>query len=464
VAQGFATVDKSERAIRVEGGTRQLAGKPVEVVLNRDKFKWDFAEIEAFLPADEFELYGLAVRDRKNGLGSPLIVAGKNLDKKKYARRFPASLFLHVPANLKTLDEGKMTLTLELISSFEHRTVEVNGQEMQLEADKTAPLAYALNDASLWKLDLAQFFSNEERIRSGVYFTQPYDPGRIPVVFVHGTASSPIWWADMWNTLRTDSVLSERFQYWHFTYNTGNPVSRSANRLREELNKKLEQLDPHGKDPALRQMVVIGHSQGGLLTKLTATDTGDKLWRTVTTNELASLELTPEIKAALQTNFFFKPLPFVQRVVFISTPHRGSYLATGFVRQMARKLMKLPKTVATTPATMMKLGEQLQLPPETRGVVPTSLDGMSPNNKWLLTLSDIPPAPGVKAHSIVAIKGNDTPPNGGDGVVKYTSAHVPYVESEFVVGSGHSCQDKPAVIEEVRRILLLHLTESPLSP
>jgi len=65
--------------------------------------------------------------------------------------------------------------------------------------------------------------------------------------------------------------------------------------------------------------------------------------------------------------------------------------------------------------------------------------------------------PLITGHSIIAIDGNDTPPAGDDGVVKYTSAHVDYVESEFIVRSGHSCQSHPLVIEEVRRILLEHL-------
>jgi hypothetical protein len=67
----------------------------------------------------------------------------------------------------------------------------------------------------------------------------------------------------------------------------------------------------------------------------------------------------------------------------------------------------------------------------------------------------------VKAHSIVSIDGDDQPPKGGDGVVKYTSAHVDYVESEYVVRSYHSCLDNPATIEEVRRILHEHLKQLP---
>lgn len=460
VAQAFCTGPANNRTVRIESRVRQLPAGQVAIEVSRERFKWPLDEIEAFLPADEYAPYGLAVRDRSDGLGAPLIVVGKSLDQKRYPRRFPATLFLRVPGDLKAWRENPLAVSLELISSYDHDRVDVDGRVIPLEGDTTAPLAYALNDASVWKLDLAQFFSTEEKIRSGVYFSQPYRPGRIPVVFVHGTASSPIWWADMWNTLRTDAALRERYQFWNFVYNSGNPISQSANRLRSELTRKVAQLDPEGKDAALRQMVVIGHSQGGLLTKLTATDTGHRLWHTISTNDLASLEVDPQVRRALEDHFIFKALPIVQRVVFIATPHRGSYRASNFVRHFARRFMDLPKTFITSSANLLKLRHELQLPEEVGAVVPSSLDGMSPNNKWLLELAEIPTAPHIKAHSVVAIKGRENPPDGGDGVVRYSSAHVPYVESEFVVRSGHSCQDKPAVIEEVRRILISHLRET----
>jgi hypothetical protein len=85
---------------------------------------------------------------------------------------------------------------------------------------------------------------------------------------------------------------------------------------------------------------------------------------------------------------------------------------------------------------------------------------LSTDNPFMLTLADIPVAPGIECNSIIAIKGNDQPPNGADGVVKYTSAHVDYAESEFIVRSGHSCQMNPLTIEEVRRILLKQLDET----
>jgi hypothetical protein len=91
----------------------------------------------------------------------------------------------------------------------------------------------------------------------------------------------------------------------------------------------------------------------------------------------------------------------------------------------------------------------------------TSIDSMSPDNPSMLALAEIPLAPGIKGHSIIAVRGDGDPTKGDDGVVKYQSAHVDYVESEIIVRSGHSCQDHPVVIEEVRRILLEHLKRLP---
>jgi pimeloyl-ACP methyl ester carboxylesterase len=461
LGQAFADGPRTNSSVRLAGGVRPLLPGNVEVALSRPGFNWGFDEIDRFLPANEFTVRGLTVRDRQSGLGAPLIVVGKTLESKRGTRRFPATLILRVPGDVRQWSAGSLHASLELYSAFQTNSIEVGGNRIPLEGDMTAPLAYALNDASLWKLGAAQFFSSDEMIKSDIYLTQPYEPGRVPVIFVHGTFSSPIWWAEMWNTLRADSELRKRCQFWYFLYNSGNPVGMTAAKLREAINRKIEQLDPGGNDPALRQMVLVGHSQGGLLTKLTVTDTGDKLWRAVSNKDFEQINLHARAKEELRRHFFLTPLPSVKRVIFVSTPHRGSYLATSFVRSLAIKLMKMPRRLVNASLKAMTLQNPLGLKSAYERRVPTSVDGMSPTNPWLLALADIPVASGVKAHSIIAIKGNDQPPAGGDGVVKYTSAHVPYVESEFIVRSGHSCQDKPATIEEVRRILIDHLASLP---
>jgi hypothetical protein len=85
---------------------------------------------------------------------------------------------------------------------------------------------------------------------------------------------------------------------------------------------------------------------------------------------------------------------------------------------------------------------------------------MSPKNPIMLTLAEIPVAPSVNAHSIIRVKGNGDHHFGRDSVVAYQRRHVDYVESELVVRAGHSCQNQPATIEEVRRILHEHLAQT----
>jgi hypothetical protein len=144
-------------------------------------------------------------------------------------------------------------------------------------------------------------------------------------------------------------------------------------------------------------------------------------------------------------------------VVFISTPHRGSYLANSFARRLANKLVALPGTTISATRDLASLGKGSTAEKFLRGRMPTSLDGMSPKNPGLLALADIPVTPSIKAHSIIPVKGDGDLQQGRDGVVAYTSAHVDYVESELVVRGTHSCQNLPATIEEVRRILHEHL-------
>jgi pimeloyl-ACP methyl ester carboxylesterase len=258
----------------------------------------------------------------------------------------------------------------------------------------------------------------------------------------------------MWNTLMGDPVLRGKYQFWFYLYDSAKPVGQSAAHLRDSIEATVKKMDPDGKDPSLQQMVVIGHSQGGLLTKLTATQTGEALVRASTGKSLAELNLSRDEEKLVRRLAIFEPLPEVKRVVFISTPHRGSYQAGDFVRKLARRFLGLPKQALQTTAQLLTLAPKIG--PDVK-LASTSLDTMAPGNPAMLVLADIPVSPPIKAHSIIAVKGDGPPLEGGDGVVKYTSAHVEGVESELVVRSGHSCQGNPTTIEEVRRILVMHL-------
>ncbi len=452
LAQGL--IVNTNAVVEMTGGPRHTQPGVVDVRFSHAAFPVNLSQITRFYAADEFIVHGLSTRNRDSGLGAPLIAVAENIGQFKEERRAPATVFLRVSGDVRDWSAGQLSATLELYPTFKTTTINVNGQSVPLQTDTTAPIAQGLNNSPIWDLGSAQFFSPQQNIKTGIRLMQPYATGRIPVVFVHGTASSPVWWAEMWNTLRADPVIRERYQFWMFNYASGRPITYSAGVLRDDLMNMVNTLDPDGKDTALRRMVIIGHSQGGLLAKLTATDTGDKLWRLVSKTNIDELKIDVPTRELLRSNFFFKPLPCVARVIFIATPHRGSYQNTKFVQKVLNYFMEFPSDLLDASARLLKLKNTIKLPASVRNGVPSSLNGMATDNPFMLTLADIPVASGIKANSIIAINSDAQPPEGEDGVVKYTSAHVDYAESEFIVRSGHSCQGNPLTIEEVRRILL----------
>jgi len=449
--------------VQLESARRRLPVGEIELRLGQTELVSRFSQAEQILLADQFRVQGLSVRNREAGVGSPVIAVWPAETTMGLRRAMPATVLLRLRGSLADFATDHNSAALELYSPFEATKVTIGQATVPLESDLTTFRAYTLNQSTIWKLGKMDFLAPAERIPSQLLLNQPFAPDRIPVVFVHGTFSSPVTWAEMANSLTADPVLRQRYQIWSFLYGSGNPLIQSVTDLRAALTAELQRRDPEGTNAVLRQMVVIGHSQGGLLTKGTVVDTGDQIWRVLSTNRLEDLKIDDAQRAELRRKFFLEPLPFVRRVVFISTPHRGSYLAGGFVRGLARRLVSLPGAMVSRSKDLLLLAEGSDAGKFFHGKMPTSLDGMSPKNPGLLAMAEIPVSPPITAHSIVAVKGDGDYHEGRDGLVAYQSAHVDYAESEFIVRSFHTCLDQPATIEEVRRILHKHLKELPPS-
>ena len=440
---------------------RPLLQSSVPVRLAPSRLSHSFGLLKGLYAADDFEVFGFTTRNRSPGLGMPVIGVTHKTQQTPNGGAVPITAFLRIEGGLPELTAGRGQALLELYSSYDDHSVVVNGQSVPLESDLTAPLAYRLNDTALWNAGLRDFLGGHDAKRN-MLFVQPYERGRIPVVLVHGTGSSPVWWAEMVNTLRHDPIIRQRYQFWFYEYSSNLPVPSSGAFLRETLTEMVNRLDPKHADPALGQMVVIGHSQGGLLTHLTAIDPGDELWRSLSDKPFESIQTDPEIKMGLRQGLFFKPLPSVKRVVFISTPHRGSFLTKDWVRALARDVLTLPVSLVTKSSEKFKqLYSQLKVPGSLRDQAPTSVDGMSADSPVMKTVARLRLAPGITGHSIIAVLPGQDIKTGNDGVVEYSSAHIDGMESEKVVRSGHSAQGHPETIEEVRRILLRHLPRQP---
>lgn len=458
--------------LRLASGTYKLPFGTLHIDLDPTGMTWGGYRLDHFVPTTTPQVRGLRNRYNRHGIGAPLaasIAADQATAKIPGSERLGARIKVPVTALLRLdqprahLAEGRIEGRLEVHAADEATSVAIAGQELPLESDPTAALAYQLEGSQLYAMEITAFLRGglfrdlipRDRANDGLFLLHPYKPGKIPVVLVHGTASSPARWAELVNELEGDPRIRERFQIWVFTYDSGNPIGYSAARLRAALSDTLQELDPQGADAALRRMVVIGHSQGGLLTKLTSVDSGDRFWKIVSDKPFDALKLDPKTKAGLKGYAFYTPLPFVERVVFVATPHHGALLAGGRIGALAASLVRLPVNLLSTVASSIALSGEERLVKH-MGHPPTAVDNMNPDNPALKVLGSLPVDPRIKAHSIIAVKGDGPKEEGDDGVVAYKSAHIDEALTEKVVRWNHSCQGQPEVIEEIRRILYEH--------
>jgi pimeloyl-ACP methyl ester carboxylesterase len=454
------------------GGKFKLPFGELTVTFNERDLIWAGFRMKDFIPAADIEVRGLRNRYRTPGIGAALAASIEPLEGEagKQSMRIPPRLKIPITAFLRLEDpraalaSGKLTGNLEFYTPDSARTLKIEGVEFPIEYETTSALALSLEGAPVWDFEIAGFRSGDfalsgANLREGLFMLHPHKPGRMPVVLVHGTASSPARWAELINELENDPQFWENYEIWLFMYNTGNPVAYSAMLLRDALNTVVKELDPDDKDTGLKRMVVAGHSQGGLLTKMTAIDSGTRLWPFSVPPE--ELDLDVETRELLTHALMIKPLPFVRRVIFIATPHRGSYQALGIVGSLASWLVNLPGRFTKLSVDFLTLQRKGIFLGPASSRLPTSIDNMNPTNRFIVGLSAIPIADGVVANSIVGVDGGGPPAEGGDGVVKYSSAHIEGVESEKIVNSPHSMQGNPETIQEVKRILIKHANSLP---
>ena len=291
------------------------------------------------------------------------------------------------------------------------------------------------------------------RFATGIYLIHPYDPNKIPILFIHGLLSSPLSWQNLTNDLCSDPKILEHYQPWFFLYPTGQPVLESAAQLREQLERTQHLFDPSGSAIASHHVVVVAHSMGGLLAHTLVSDSGDALWNAFANRPFNSLSLPADEKEQILRYFFFRHEPCIDQVIFLAVPHRGSLLAGGIVGSVANRFIHHSQGPART---LKELATQYP------GVVnsyyaaasarggPTSLISLAPN-PLLDTEADLPIR--VPFHSIIGYLGDDDGADSSDGVVDYRSAHLDGAESEKLVPAGHDLIAHPETVAEIKRIL-----------
>ncbi|MFL5256863.1 MAG: esterase/lipase family protein [Rhodopila sp.] len=383
----------AEGTATLAGGRYPLPFGTVDVTIDQASLTFAGRTLTSFVPTMNLTVKGFKNDYRSDGIGAPLaaglapapqpdrgLVLPPNL-------RIPTSAVLQMDDPRRQLANTVLTARLQLYKIYDTSEIRIDSHSVPLEYDQTAVRALITVEGKGWTRELPGLLNNvltdpnDPTGKDHLFALEPHHPGRIPVVLVHGTASSPFRWADMINDLLEDKEIRDHYEFWFFRYNTGNPIPLSADVLRHSLEDAVKSLGVQA-DPALGRMVVIGHSQGGLLTKMISIESGTKIWDAVSDRPVDELNLKPETKALLKDALFVHPLPFVRTVIFIATPHGGSYHASLTIAGLFMKLVTLPVTVASAAADVMaNAGEALKMGKD-RPIF-TSIAGMSPGNPGL---------------------------------------------------------------------------------
>jgi pimeloyl-ACP methyl ester carboxylesterase len=421
-----------------QGNFVLVSPKPVDWRHDPDRYE--------IFPTDTLNVGGKFFQNHKtkDGVGAPLVGIERTAD-----NRFREEYGLarnYVPVTGIVRFSGHRA-ELEFVNPWLTEQVALDGRVFPLAADFDASLAMLMARERPDKIGFARLINPEAYASTTRLFQlQQFDPNRTPVIFVHGLQDTPASWAPMLNALRNDVAIRGRYQFWFFSYPSGYPYPYSAMMLRRDLDGIKRAF------PARKPIVLIGHSMGGMICRLMVTDAGDKIWRAFFGKNPRQTPLADDVRREAEGMLVFNHRPEVKRVIFISTPHRGSDLASSWIGRIGASLVKKSRPLESTFAAARPL---LVADPEARALnhMPNSVDTLEPNDRFVETVNRIPITPGIPYHSIIGDRGRGDTPNSSDGVVPYWSSHLDGAQSELIVPSGHAAPRNPEAIKEVERIL-----------
>ena len=407
------------------------------------------------LLADSIHQKGLRHEYKVAGKGTPLVIYDSNPENTPQEKHYPHSGIVLGLTAVKEDRPGRSPL-LKLYDPFDPAVVRSAAGPDPIAADYTATLAVLFAHSRKVAGSSFEAFIRPDnpRFATGIYLIHPYDPNKIPILFIHGLLSSPLSWQNLTNDLCSDPKILEHYQPWFFLYPTGQPVLESAAELRDELERTRHLFDPSGRAIASHHVVIVAHSMGGLLAHTLVSDSGDTVWNAFANNPLNSLGLPADEKELVLHYFFFHHQAGIDRIIFLAVPHRGSYLAGGIVGSLGNRLVRRSQG----PTNLLK-----ELETQHPGILdpyyarvsthggPTSLISLAPN-PLLDQVAELPIR--VPFHSIIGHLADDGGADSSDGVVDYQSAHLDGAESEKIVPAGHAAViANPETVAEIKRIL-----------
>ena len=396
------------------------------------------------------------------GLGAPLIaVRAKQPNERFTLPQTPVAVtaVLRPMMDHATAADVGGGMVLEVYNSTTVASLDLYGRRVSLAYDISAPVV-AIERAAPDRYFEGFIAPTEETVKPTLVMLDPYQPGKIPVVFIHGLFSDPLAWVDALNELRADLGFNRQYQVWVFRYPTGGGLLESAVVLRDSLRLARNEADPAHEDSALDSMVLVGHSLGGLLAQLQVTYSEDRLWQAIADQPLEAVQATPEMRMRLARLFYFDPVPTVRRVVFVGTPFRGSSEASRVVGRVSSQLVRFGGEEASEYRQLMEDNRDIFNPYLWRSR-PTTVDMLEPDSPILRVMETLPTSAGVRTHTIIGTGAPRVLREPSDGVVSASSAQKAGVLSERYVDATHSGLLRSSeTVAELARILGLHAVEA----
>jgi len=450
LAQVVAALPGNQYANREVTG----AGGSFRLIIERTgNNRLDPAAANRVTPAGDVRLQGLETRQTQEGVGIPLVFCYHRGS--PFLRNQPgvSRAGISVPVTAFLHFDGPEA-RLSFYNRLDQNSIESNGKKFSLAADFSAAIAQTVARTPNRPFDIpGLLFTRQYLANAGLYQFQLYDQNRIPVILVHGLFSRPEAWAPVLNGLMADRQIRDRYQFWVFLYPSGLPIWQSSMLLRTDLDRFHRELERNGKHPNLHRLILVGHSMGGLISSLMVRDPGDSFWAVLSDQPLEELDLDPEAQRLLKEMVQFKPRRDISRVIYVTTPHRGSPIPHHPVIQQAIRFIQMPRTFSRRDRRVLLEAMREEM----RGLFTlpaNSIRFLKSGSPVLEAVETLPLSEQIPYHSIIGDQGRGDSPHSTDGIVPYWSSHLKTAVSEKIIPTDHSAPQYPETTEEIRRILL----------
>ncbi|WP_265593757.1 alpha/beta hydrolase [Verrucomicrobium sp. BvORR034] len=397
-------------------------------------------------------------RLRRKGVGAPYLAIHKPREGEA-TRKFTPDKGQYLPMTALLQFDGPQQATLKLADPRELGEVSAGDRPWPVAADFSMPVRKSLQPATFVRATVGGLMRPGNYVtRNGLYLMEPYRADKVPVIFIHGLMADPHIWQAHAAALMADPELGPRIQCWYYVYPTGLPVVSSSTWFRQALAELKQQVDPNGNDPAFQNILVVGHSMGGLIARMQVTESKDIFWKTWFACAPDQLKLDAPLRDELRNMLIFHANPDVKRIIFMNTPHRGSRMAGSWLGRWGSSMVRTPGQMVDLVTAVARLDVAHINPNRGRfdGFGVDGIKSMQPDHPLIADLSRQPIR--AKYHTIIGeLFETSDPTKSSDGVVPYESAHLDGAESEMIVPSWHGDVTNRRTINEIRRIARLHV-------